>query len=439
MTPLILTRFDKVELDLFYLLASANFLFVVFQGRLTDTFMKMLSYAFAGADDLSKWTEKRKLSVGEPNWPLFQRAYMAMGFFLFLAIIPATVFSAVAGWWSLGSLTGFNYERGWLWASLAVGVLSPALGLYFQRPEVALQATGRIAIRNRMNVLSSGLSVLAAVIVVQCGGRLFALIITQFLFTWIKRALLIWRLPKEVKKYSMKSRWDSEIYSWCKEPVFRGCVTVFAGIGIQRTLGIFLASTGIPGFASPFLFAQMVLLSGEKIAYAPLQSQMPRFSKMLAQGQRRELLVDALPRIFFVTASLLALTAIVAFTFPYLFKIIGAQISFLPVGLFVLLGLLRSIYSTQLGFNRVQSLTNDILVMNRFLLAIPLALIFFFIGTTQKNYLWFVLGAYIPQILVLNIFTLRKFLELGDLSLLELSSRASSQIWNRRFAWLHNK
>ncbi len=77
LTPLVLSRFDKIELDLFYLLASANFLFVVFQGRLADTFMKMLSYSFAGADDLGKWTEGRKVGEGEPNWPLFQRAYLA--------------------------------------------------------------------------------------------------------------------------------------------------------------------------------------------------------------------------------------------------------------------------------------------------------------------------------------------------------------------------
>ena len=133
LTPLILNRFDKVEIDLFYLLASANFLFVVFQNRLSDTFVKMLSSSFAGADDLGKWTQPRKLGSGEPNWPLFERAYLAMGYLLLLAIAPAILFSLVAGWWSLGCLTDFSYERVWLWAALALGVVNPALELYFRR------------------------------------------------------------------------------------------------------------------------------------------------------------------------------------------------------------------------------------------------------------------------------------------------------------------
>jgi hypothetical protein len=377
--------------------------------------MKMLSYAHGGADDLGKWTEKKKTSEGKPNWPVFERTYRALGFLLLLAALPATLFSVFTGWWSLGSLTGFSYERTWLWAGMALGVLTPAVNLYFSRPAVALQAIGQISVQNRTVVLGNLLSVVASVVVVLVGGRLFSVMLCQLIFSWFSRALLLWRLPDKIKSYALSNSWDAEVFRWAKEPLWKGGLTVIAGMGVHRSAGIFLASTGIPGFAAPFLFAQSILTTLQMIASAPLNSQIPRYSRMLAEGRRYEIIQDSFPRILFVAFVLIVFTIAMAFGLPIFLDLVDSSIGSLPFLLIILLGFLRAIYCLQLGFNSIQNLTNDILVTNRFLIAVPISLLFFVVGMIEKEYLWFVVGVYLPLIFLLNWTTFQMFLRVGDL------------------------
>lgn len=411
LTPLVLARFSTLELDVFYLIASTTILFSLFQNRFSNVFERMLSFAFGGASDLGKWTGDKAPSTGEPNWEMFKEAYMALGALLFISCLPSLIMSVGLMWLSVGFLVDFSYQDRSLWIGAILGAVSPSVSFLMLRPNLALRATGKIALQNRINTITGVASIVVSAIVVLAGGRLIGIICVRLFFTTLARWVMIQFLSVEVKPYASKFKWSSKIFAWAREPIWKGLVSVLAGMGVHRGVGVFLAFTGSVGFAAPFLFIQSLLTTCQGIACAPLYSQIPRYSKMLEEGKRAEIGADSFLRIVFTTLLMAAAVLGVSFVIPAMLPLVGANMTPLSATDSLLLGGLRCVYWPLICFNTVQGVSNDVKVVWRFVFAMPFAILLFYIGSQTQQYYWFSLGMYLPYIVALNWFTWGNYLE----------------------------
>ena len=411
LTPLVLTRFSALELDVFFLIASTTILFTIFQNRLTSVFARMLCFAFGGATELGKWTTDKSPSLGQPNWKLFKEAYLALGTLLFICFVPALLLSVGLMWLSVATLLDFSYQDKVLWAGALLGAASPAVSFLLMRPNLALRATGKIPLQNRISTLVSIASIVTGALVVILGGRLISILCVQLFFTTLERYIMIWYLPSEIRPYATKGKWSKRVFNWAREPLWKGLVAVLAGMGTHRSVGVFLASTGTVGYAAPFLFVQSLLTTCQGIASAPLTSQLPRYSKMLEEGKREAIAGDSLFRITFTTLFMITATLGISFVIPVMLPLLKANMKALPVLDSLALGGLRCIYWPLICFNLVQGVSNDVKVVWRLVVAIPFSILLFFIGLNTQQYLWFALGMYLPLIMVLNWYTWNNYLE----------------------------
>ena len=406
-----LTRFSPLELDVFYLIASATILFSLLQNRFSNVFERMLSFAYGGATDLGKWTDGKAASSGDPNWQLFKEAYLALGALLFLACLPSLLLSIGLMWISLGALVDYSYQDQQLWFGAMLGAVSPTVSFLMLRPEMALRSTGMIASQNRISTIASIASLCASAAVVMLGGRLIGIITTQLVFVTLARCLMIRMLSDEIRPYATKVKWSEQVFSWAKEPLWKGLVTMLAGMGTHRAVGVFLASTGAVGFAGPFLFIQSLFTTSQDIASAPLYSQIPRYSKMLENGQRTSIGADSFLRVAVTTLLMVTAVLSISFLIPILLPLIGANMTALPVRESLLLGALRCVYWPLICFNMVQGVSNDVKVVWRFVIAMPFAIACFYIGSQAQSYFWFAIGMYLPFIAVLNLYTWKNYVE----------------------------
>ena len=432
LTPLVLTRFSPLELDVFYLIASTTILFSIFSNRLSNVFVRMLSFAFGGATDLGKWTGKKaQTTTGQPNWELFKEAYLSLGVLLFIACLPSLILSVVLMWLSVGALVDFSFEDKRLWAGAMLGAIGPVFSFLMLRPSMALKATGNISLQNRIAVMAGIASVVLSSLAVILGGRLIAILLVQLAITTFSRWLMGRYLPREIRPFTSHIGWSYRIFNWAREPLWKGLVTVLAGMGVQRGVGVFLAFTGTVGLAGPFLFVQSLLSTCQTMASAPLNSQIPRYSKMLEEGKRAQIGADSLVRIFATSLLFSIAVIVISFAIPVLLPLIGSNMTALPVKDSLLLGGLRCLYWPLICFNLVQGVSNDVKVVWRFLVASPFSLALFYIGSQTQEYVWFSLGMYVPFILALNWYTLRNYLEFVGKRWSGVSKEAREMAWKR--------
>lgn len=424
LTPLVLSRFTKVELDVFYLITSANLLFAVFQARLSDTFVKMLAYAFGGASDLSAWKPGKKPSKqgNEPSWELFGRCYSTLAGLQYVAALPALAFGLGTGLWSIGLLTDWDPAMRYLWLALAIAVVGNALDIITARYKNAHTAMNRVAFCNRAQTITSVAMIVTNSLAVQLGyGLVFITSITA-IYTLLLRIYLKTTLPVALKKNN-KIIIDRQIFGWAWPVLWRGMIAVMATLGAQRSVGLFLAATQIPGLTAQFLFSRNILLTIQKTSCAPLVSQVPKFSKMLGQDKRSGMVREAMDRIGLSNVIMLFGILGAGITVPFLMEQIGSQIEFLGGSAWWALGGAFAVLQILLNMGMVYNVTNRQALYIRSVMAAVIVVGCYWVGSVTGNIWWFIWGTSVPYILTINILPFRLLAELSDIRPRELLER----------------
>ena len=417
LTPVVLGTFSAIELDMFYMFGSALVVFSIFSARLGDVFVRMLSYAHSGATNLAPRAKSEKAQakcLDEPNWSLFSQAYRTLGSLLLIAAVPSLLFAFFSFAYAIGSLTDWTFSDKWLvWAAI-VGALNSTIDITFLRYQSAMLATGNMAKSNLVQVASSVASIIFSAAVILFGGGLFGLLLTQFVFNWVRRIVLIKLLPEIIRKDSWKLAWEKKIVSWAWSPLWKSLVSMTAGMGVERSVGLFLVSVGQPGFAAPFLMAQSFLGTVSQLGSVPLQSQLPRFASMLALGHGRAVVVQALARIIPQPITIISFVLIGGLLIPAGLELIGSEVSFLSYSNWLILGFGLALRRFLSSFAQVYVLTNNMVFYIRTVIAGIFSIVFFYFGAKEMNYLYFSLGLWVPSALMIGSFSVKKFMELAD-------------------------
>ncbi len=452
LTPLVVTRLDTVEIDVYYLFASANLLALLLSGRLADTFMKMIGFAHGGATSLllvgggpatlaghgnddpgdgggdepeggghqtggGGHQDALPAAAGQPadpNWPLVIRAYRLLGLLLALCSLPALLFFLASAGFAVGQLTGWSAGGGRLWAAVTVASCIVPVELVLSRYEIALAGTGHLARAYRIKVLGNLVVAAGAAAALLVAADLLAMVSVQLALTVAARLLYLRALPERLRTAGPGIAWDARVWRWAWPPLWKGLLAMASGFGVQRTAGLFLASTGIAGFPASFLLAQTVLHTINLFALAPLHSQLPRYARMLAAGRRRAVVEDGRRRILAGAAILAAGVVATALAIPPLLALIGSNVPFVDGGTWLLLGALAVPHLLLTAPLTLYNATNDITGHVHSAIAGGLALGFFAVGAATESYAPFALGLFLPYLLVINVHGVRRCRALRD-------------------------
>jgi len=347
LVPLVFTKFTTFESDVYFLFASATILTVMARARMCDVFTTMLSFAYAGADDLSPISsEKQRTEGSEPNWLIFAHATRFLDRMQWRLVGPLLLLSSAIIILSIASIRGMAEWNAWTWAVILLGIIAAHVNFLRSPVEAGLKGVGRVVVCYRINIIAALAFVVAGSIAISLNGGLFGLVCVQIVIAMIKIWLFDWYYARDVKPnihnlaVDRNSELDRKIFEWAWAPMWKSSVGFLAGIGISRIAGIFVANTGGEGSVASFIFAQNILLTMTGMVQALLASQFPRYSRMFAHGNTAPLVRDAAERTGVIVYVMIAGIISSGLILPWLMQLIGSNVNFMELRLWLMYGFL---------------------------------------------------------------------------------------------------
>ena len=406
-TPFILTRFDETEIAAWYLFASLNFFGMIVSQRLGLTFSRMFAFAMGGAGNLAPIKGKREQeNEGKPNWAVFERAYGTISS-INLGIGWLNVVIALGmGWFGLSNLLQGYEAKATIWLAFALMQGTALLIFIFQHYQVALQGMNYIALVNRWGIIFGIASCLAGSLSLYLGGELITLVVVMQLFSLagIFRSWFLLRAVEEGRVLHFRQYgFDREVFGWAWEPTWKGFIGQFGLNGSMQLTAIIYTGYGSKLEVASFLFSIRMLQTITQIAQAPFSSVQPLMARLMAAGD-----IEALGKIIRQRMGYtLALTAVgVIFgslAIPLLLQLIGANIDFIPMEAWLLLGGLTLILRFDVLCCAVSAIGNHIVFYWEMAFATGLATLASLLVKNEWGVYGPVLASVVPLLIMLNI------------------------------------
>lgn len=409
LTPLILTRFDKVEIAAYFLLGSLNFFGQILSIRLSITFSRMIAFAMGGATDLApiagRKSDLSEISKQGPNWEMIGRAYGTLGAILGALAMVVGIVSAGMAWFGVGNLLeGYDVPAP-IWIAAGVVVLTTAINFAQSQYQVALQGINQVALSNRVQGLFNLASIVSGAAVLLLGGGFLLLICVMQAFVlmgFLRARFLLRQVEGGRFRHIREYGWDSQVARWAWEPTWKGLIAQLSNVGVLQLSGILLTGVADAGVVAAYLFSVRLMSMMTQIAQAPFSSHQPLFSKLLAAGEMEKLRTHLTKRMSLSLCLLaLGISGVGLFGQPLL-HLIGSKISIIEPNLWFLFGGLSLIdrlnvlsLSTSAIGNRMlyywETAIGGVVSIGALSLAIHAGL------------LAIILAAMLPQLLILNV------------------------------------
>lgn len=420
LTPLVLSKLSKEELDAFFLFASTMVLASVVEFRMSDTFDKMLSYAVAGGKELAPFEGLGTSRGVEPNWSLLKRCRQTQRSLTFILLIPVGMFCMFLGWISVGRLLEWNYAKTDIWLGMVMNVAVALLSMLLSPLHSNMKALDKAALGNRLGFFYAAATIILSAIAVALDARLAAIGLIQLLATLVYGMILSYYQPKEIKSSTLVA-WslDREVISWAWRPLLRGVIIQIATFGTARSAGLFLAGNQAPGQLAQFMFAQNLLFTMGNFSATAVLTQIPRYARELVAGHNLTVIRDGTMRVGVSLMMMLGGIMAAAIGAPVLLSLIHSKVAFLDIGTWMLFGVGFTLYTLQNLLALLHDVTNQQVLFARSVCASLLVVCLLF--ALQHFDLRIPLSAYcvvifLPYLIVINWIPINKLSELGSVS-----------------------
>lgn len=364
---LAVSHFSEQEMAVWLLFLTVNALQGVADAGLTPTFARMYAFALSGLGkgDLKDLRGTVVRTESPPNFEtLATVAGTARVMHLRLAAIWAAVL-ATAGTWAMTRPIGSLLDgAGEGWAAWFVVACVSVVWVFGSQYFSLLQGTGNVALNERIGTIISLAQLLTCTPVLALDGGLLAFALAYNLWFVVHVAVSA--------KYSrdlLKSRYqiivratvDRQVADVVWPAAWRSGVGVFFGYGTVQLSGIAYAQLVPAEHASPYLLALRVMNLVRQFAAVPMQSHLPRLTRLRASGLFHEMCRLAQGRMRLGYWVLVGGTLAVDLLAQPAMDLIGSQIQFVSSGLWALLML--AIFVERFGAMHLQlySTTNHIL------------------------------------------------------------------------------
>ncbi|WP_309398970.1 hypothetical protein [Cerasicoccus maritimus] len=335
LTPLVLTKFDDVEIAAWFLFVSLNFFGTTLTMRLGLTFSRMLAFAMGGRTNLSSIktaVPARMVTSSGPAWAAFARAYGMAGT-LSLGVGLVNIFLALGmGWFALDNLLADYDGDSMVWLAFIVMQLSSLVIFSFQQFRVALIGMNYVPLVNRWSVVFGTFSCLAGAIALLCDSGLLWLVIVVQLFL-VLEIVRDWRILRRVEGGRVASfrlfSLDREVFHWAWEPTYKGLLAFGSVYGSTQAVGILLTKSWDPALISAYFLTLRLVDTVVRFSIAPFVSVTPKLSTMMASGEHHNALAIARIRVA-VGLSIMAVGFLcILIVVPPLLKFIGSKVTIL--------------------------------------------------------------------------------------------------------------
>lgn len=431
LAPLMLTSLSAFELDVYFLLVGASVITTLVRSRLCDIFSTMLSFSYAGADDLSP-RKNVSLKAGDvdPNWKGFGSALGTLRLLEQRVVFPLFLFSlliAFVGVVRVRSIYEWDFNT---WFAVLAGTTAVHIMLFQTHIEAGLKGSGKITTCYQINILTSVIFVILAVVLVLSGLGITGLVICQF-FTSILTLYLFkkyLKLPDVALSAFTAARYkpDIQVIEWAWKPLWKSALMSLSTMGIYRASGMFVAGIGSVGTVASFMFAQNILLVISSVSISPVVSQFPALSASIAKGKFPEFAEYIFVRVGL--SSWIYLFSIIAAgcSLPWLLNYIGSNAPFPDASIWFLYGILFFFVQWLQMWASICDRTNEMLFYRRYLIAACLSLVGLYFATLLNNLYGIVLSITIPQVIMLNYSPLVKISLLSNMRISKIIIKSFS-------------
>ena len=421
--PLLLTRFDEVQIASWFLFGSVSFLGNVITTQIAVIGSRMMAVATGGATDLLPVVAGDNTGGdGRPNWPLIERLYSSFSLINLLGAFVAAAVSCAFGLFALVPLLDkYEGDRGEIWLSFAVILLGQFIVESFRRYSIALRGLGNVALVCRWDALFSVLSAISGGVVLMLGGGVVALalvmqalVITAVVRQWF---LLNWFVERRFSEMAIL-RVDRQIVAWLWSPLWRSVLRALSNRGGAKVGVVILARHAEPAVLTSVLLCLRLLEMLDDIAATPMISNVPGFGKLLGAGRIREFRKGV--RRAFILFPVVYIIGIVAICIGGIvgLKVADANVQFLPVSTFLILSI-SYMLAAQIRLSLMISVVGNhvVAVRETFFSALVMAVCSLVLIPILPLY-GFIISAFLPLILIVNVVPLRIGCELIDVPVL---------------------
>lgn len=413
-TPLILTHFGETEIAAWYLFASLNLFGNIINQRIGLTFSRMISFAMGGAENLSPVKSASAKNTSDqcaPNWDSLERAYATVSTLQLAVTLVSTALAIAMGWFALTPMLQGYEAAADVWIAFSVIQATFCIAKIFGRYSIALWGMNYVALSNRWDTLINIASMLAGLLTIALGGGIASVAVAMqslILAGVLRNYLLIFSVEDGRVARFRQYGFNRDIFLAAWPPLWKGFIGQFSNSGVIQLSGVIFARYGDLATVATYLFSLRIMQMLVHFTDAPLSSQQPKMSRMLASGDQEKLAALFYKRMP-MALGLLALGVItLGVVGDPLLRVIGANISFMNRDLWFVFGGLILVQKALQLHCMFCACGNHVIYYWRIAISGLFSLVLLLLTIRSFGVLGIVLSMTVPYIMILNYGPLRE-------------------------------
>jgi O-antigen/teichoic acid export membrane protein len=280
--PLILKKFSPGDIVLWYLFFTIISLQSIADFGFRQTFTRIISYAFGGAEDISVFkpaVKNNNAETKEPNLNLLNSIVSIMKHIYVWLSVLLFVLMVTLGSWSMMKPINESQNVYMSWWAWVVVVIVSCISFYGKIYLNFLEGIYKIALVRRVETLTSLGSIVSSIAVLLIAPSLFNLvIINQF---WVIIVTIRdWYLCKRVdqgfyQSVSALMPFDKVTFKKIWTPAWRSGISGLMSVGLTNLTGVVYAQLGTSSSVAAYLLAIRIINQIKEISMAPFYSKLP--------------------------------------------------------------------------------------------------------------------------------------------------------------------
>ena len=341
--PLVLRNFSDAETSVWFLFSSFIALQSLADFGFKNTFSRSVSFAMGGAEKIIiyKSEENNYSNKKTVNWELIEN----------IIVTSKTVYLRLSGlvfflMATLGTLALYKpisllEQINWALGAWGIIVIVSTIRFYGNIYLVYLEGTNQIPLFKRWETLTFLGGVLTSFIVLLANGGLFELVLANQVWVLIavirNKFLCDFIFENRFKKFAKEIHIDKEIFSSIWPAAWRSGIAGLMNFGVVNLSGILYAQIGEVKSVSSYLLAIRLLNAIRGFSMAPFYSQLPRYSRLRAEGKIKELIRSCQKGMKLAHLVFIVIVIVVSVSANSLLNLISSKTAFVAPLLWILL------------------------------------------------------------------------------------------------------
>lgn len=353
---------------MWYLFATIISLQSIADFGFRQTFSRLISYAFGGADDIAVFTENSYRSAEnnyKPNISLLKKIISTMRQTYTWLTVVILILMVLPGSWSILKSVRDSSNIQATWISWGIVVIISCINFYGKIYLNFLEGIYKIATVRRVETLTSIGSILTSITVLIFYPSLLNLVIANQVWLLVS-TFRDWYLCKTVEnklylQVSSVMAFDRQFFNRIWHPAWRSGVSGFMSVGLTNLTGLVYAQIGDSASVASYLLALRIISQIRDISMAPFYSKLPLMAMLRVKGELKNLILVAKRGMFLSHLVFVIGVIAVGLSSTYFLRVLHSQISFVNQWMWLLLGFAFFVHRFGAMHIQIYTTTNHII------------------------------------------------------------------------------